>query len=201
MNKLGFNPTFILKLRKSLQNRGNGSYVRKLSLLIVLNIKIMCGCQQVMTKASDQKKDKFKGEATEKPVEVININTPPDNPTFKRLIRQLRDARKEVSRLKEEILTRRMKMKELMGMYHETLKLARFIARIFLPLHRKVKTRYRQKKSIQSQNRKLKEEFHSFKNDLAQRNLNVLVQDAIERNEPTIEGSYPTTRRSARLRK
>ena len=50
---------------------------------------------------------------------------------------------------------------------------------------------------------------------MAQRNLNVLVQAAIERDEPTVKrsiptkenyvsmmhGSYPTTRRSARLRK
>jgi hypothetical protein len=50
-----------------------------------------------MTKAPVQKKDKGKGETIEKPVEVINITTPPDNPTFKRLIRQLRDARKEIS--------------------------------------------------------------------------------------------------------
>ena len=54
-----------------------------------------------------------------------------------------------------------------------------------------------------------------FKNYLAQRNLNVLVQAAIEINataveriSPTkerdaamIEGSYPATRRSARLRR
>jgi hypothetical protein len=54
-----------------------------------------------------------------------------------------------------------------------------------------------------------------FKDELAQRNLNVLVQVAIERDEPTvkrsiptketdvamIEGSSPATRRSARLMK
>jgi hypothetical protein len=107
-----------------------------------------------MTKASVQKKDKGKGEATEKPVEVININTPPDNPTFKRLIRQLRDARKEVSHLKGERLTERRKMKELMDMYNETLDLARFTTRRFFPLHRKLKTLYRKNRSIQSQNKK-----------------------------------------------
>jgi hypothetical protein len=48
---------------------------------------------------------KYKGKATEKPIEVIKIITPPSNPTFKRLIRELRKARKEVSRLKEESLT------------------------------------------------------------------------------------------------
>lgn len=77
-----------------------------------------------MTKASVQKKDKGKGETTEKPVEVINITTSPDNPTFKRLIRQLRDARKEVACLKGERLTERRKMSELMDMYNETLDLA-----------------------------------------------------------------------------
>jgi hypothetical protein len=47
-----------------------------------------------MIKASVQKKDKGKGEATEKHVEVINIITPFYNPTFKRLIRQLRAYKK-----------------------------------------------------------------------------------------------------------
>jgi hypothetical protein len=56
---------------------------------------------------------------------------------------------------------------------------------------------------------------HHFKDELAQRNLNVLVQDAIERDEPRVkrsipakekyvamtEGSSPTTRRSTRLTK
>jgi hypothetical protein len=101
-----------------------------------------------MTKALVQKKDKGKGETIEKPVEVINITTPPDNPTFKRLIRQLRDARKEIVHLKGERLTERKKMSELMDMYNETLDLARFTARIFLPLHRQLQTLYRQNKRL-----------------------------------------------------
>jgi hypothetical protein len=47
-----------------------------------------------------------------------------------------------------------------------------------------------------------------FKDDLAQRNLNVLAQDVIERNPPAIErnpvateGSAIVTRRSSRLRR
>jgi hypothetical protein len=47
-----------------------------------------------------------------------------------------------------------------------------------------------------------------FKDDLSQRNLNVLAQDAIERSAPAIERSAPATeisvvatRRSARLRR
>jgi hypothetical protein len=124
------------------------------------------------------------------------------------LIRQLRDARKEVSRLKGEILTERRKMKELMDMYNETLDLARFTTRRFLPLHRKLKTLYRQNKSIQSQNRKLKEELYPFKDDLSQRNLNFLAKLVVEKSAPAkernvaaTEGSSSATRRSARLRR
>jgi hypothetical protein len=139
---------------------------------------------EVMAKAFVQKKDKGKGEATEKLVEIINIITTPYNPTFKRLIRQLKDARKDVYHLKEEILTERKKMKELMDMYNETLDFARFTTRRFFPVHRKLKNLYRKRRIFQSQNRNLKEELQPLKNYLAQRNLNVLVQAAIERNEP-----------------
>jgi hypothetical protein len=64
------------------------------------------------------------------------------------LIRQLRDARKEVACLKVEILTERRKMKEVMDMYNETLDLVRFTRRIFLPLHRQLKTLYSKKKAF-----------------------------------------------------
>jgi hypothetical protein len=63
-----------------------------------------------MTKASIQNKDKGKGEATENPIEIIDIISPPDNPTFKRLIKKVTDARNEFSHLKEKILTKRRKM-------------------------------------------------------------------------------------------
>jgi hypothetical protein len=33
-------------------------------------------------------------------VKTVHVTTPPDSQTFKRLIRQLRDARKEVAKLK-----------------------------------------------------------------------------------------------------
>jgi len=106
-------------------------------------------------------------------------------------------------------------MKELMDMYNEILHLERFSERRDFPLHRKLKTLYRKNRSFQSQNRNLKEELQPFKDALAQRNLNIQVQDAIETDEsavkrstPTkeryvamIEGSSPTTRRSARVRK
>jgi hypothetical protein len=46
----------------------------------------------VMDRASMQ--HKFKDKVIEKPIEVINISTPPSNPVFKKLIRHLREARK-----------------------------------------------------------------------------------------------------------
>jgi hypothetical protein len=76
-------------------------------------------------------------------IEVININNPPSSHTFKRLIRQLREARKEVARLKEEGLEDRRKMKELMDNYNNTLDLAKFSARRAPPLHKKLNNLYR----------------------------------------------------------
>jgi hypothetical protein len=47
-------------------------------------------------------------------------------------------------------MTERKKMSELMDMYNETLDLARFTARKFLPLHRQLQTLYRLNRSLQS---------------------------------------------------
>jgi hypothetical protein len=44
-------------------------------------------------------------------VETVHVTTPPDNQTFKRLIKQLRDARKEMAQLKEKFMSNRVKMK------------------------------------------------------------------------------------------
>jgi len=54
-----------------------------------------------------------------------------------------------------------------MDMYSETLDLVRFSARGALPLRRKLKILYRQNKSFQSKNIKLKEELQHFKDELA----------------------------------
>jgi hypothetical protein len=83
-------------------------------------------------------------------VETVHVTTPPGNQTFKRLIRQLRDARKEVAQLKEEAMSVRVKMKELMDGYNHTLDLARFAARKAQHLHRQLKNLYRQNKGFQS---------------------------------------------------
>ena len=50
-------------------------------------------------------------ETMKNPLETVHVTTPPDNQTFKRLIRQLRDARKEVAQLKEEAMSNRVNMK------------------------------------------------------------------------------------------
>jgi hypothetical protein len=46
-------------------------------------------------------------ETEKNPVGTVHVTTPPESQTFKRLIRQLRDARKEVSHLKEEDMIHR----------------------------------------------------------------------------------------------
>jgi hypothetical protein len=102
-------------------------------------------------------KQKYEGEAMKNLVEVINLNTPPSNHIFKILIRQLREARKEVACLKAEGLEDKRKTKELMDNYNNTLDLSKFTARRALPLHKKINNLYRLNKGFHSQNRKLKE--------------------------------------------
>jgi len=104
--------------------------------------------EESITKAHVQKKYKGKGENVEKPMEIIDITTPHDKSTFNRIIRQLRYARKEIVHLKGERLTKRKNMSKLMDMYNETLDLARFTTRRFVPLHRKIQTLYRKNKSL-----------------------------------------------------
>jgi hypothetical protein len=113
-------------------------------------------------------------------------------------------------------------MKDLMDNYRNTLDLAIFVARRDLPLHKLLKNLYRQNINFQSQNRKLKAKLQHFKDEVAQRNLNVLVEDAIEKEKPVVkkfihaikklvttegnqafvpDGIPPSTRRSVKLMK
>jgi hypothetical protein len=111
-------------------------------------------------------------EETEKnPFETMHNTSPPGSQTFKRLIRQLKDAIKEVAQLKKDSMSDRTKMIELMDGYSHTLDLARFAARRAQPLHRQLKNIYRQNKGFQSQNRKIKAELKNFQDEVAQRNL------------------------------
>jgi hypothetical protein len=43
------------------------------------------------------------------------------NPTFKRLRRQLKDAKTEIDKLKKEDLDSRIKLKEMLDIYEETI--------------------------------------------------------------------------------
>jgi hypothetical protein len=56
---------------------------------------------------------KGKSKALEKPIEIIDVTTPQEesNPTFKRLKRQLKEARVEVDKLKSEDSRYRKKLK------------------------------------------------------------------------------------------
>jgi hypothetical protein len=62
-------------------------------------------------------KGKGKDEVVEKNIEFIDITIPWENPTFKRLNRQLKEARNEIYNLKGEGLVDRKKMKDIMDMY------------------------------------------------------------------------------------
>ena len=68
-------------------------------------------------------------ENEKKPIETVHVTAPLESHTFKRLIRQLRGARKEVAELKIEAMSDKVKMKELMDGYSHTLDLTRFVAR------------------------------------------------------------------------
>jgi hypothetical protein len=126
-------------------------------------------------------------ETEKKPVETVHVTTPPDSQTFKIFIRQLRDDRKEVAHLKVEYMTHMAQMKELMDGYRHTLDLARFATRKAQPLHRQLQNLYRQNKGFQSQNRELKAELQHFQDEVAQRNLQVLVESAIEKETPVVK--------------
>ena len=56
--------------------------------------------------------------------------------TYKRLIKQLRDARREIAHLKEQDKVHLAQMNELMIGYNHTLDLARFTVRKALPLRK-----------------------------------------------------------------
>ena len=79
---------------------------------------------------------KGKSVPIKNPIEIVDIKTPPENPTFKRLNRHLKEARTEISKLKREDLVEKKKLSDIMDMYHGTLEKANFIAKRFRPLHR-----------------------------------------------------------------
>jgi hypothetical protein len=48
------------------------------------------------------------------PIEIVDITTTPENPTFKRPNRQLKEAITEIAKLKREELVEKNKLNELM---------------------------------------------------------------------------------------
>jgi hypothetical protein len=137
------------------------------------------------TETSAQQKDKV--QFSKKPMEVIDINTPPheSNPTFKRLRRQLKDAKTEIDKLKKEDLESRIKLKDMLDLYEETIDKARFMAKRSFPLHRKLKNVYKQKRACQAEIRKLKAELQPFKEKVEKRNLDMLAKVATRRSTRT----------------
>jgi hypothetical protein len=93
-----------------------------------------------------------------KPAETAHVPNPLGSQTYKRLIKQLRDARREIARLKADDKVHLAQMNELMIGYNHTLDLARFAVRKALPLCKQLKNIYRQNRDFQSQNRKIKAE-------------------------------------------
>jgi hypothetical protein len=71
-----------------------------------------------------------------KSVDTMHVSTPPGDQTFKILIKQLKESRKEVAKLKKKSMSERVNMIDLMDGYSHTLDLARFAARRTQPLHR-----------------------------------------------------------------
>jgi hypothetical protein len=140
-------------------------------------------------------------ESEENPINTEHATVPPNSHTYKRLIKQLRDARKEITHLKVEDKVHLDQMEEIMVGYNHTLELARFATRKALPLHKQLKNLYRQNRGFQSQNRKLKAELKHFQDEAAQRNLQVLVEDVIEDDKSTTKESTATLKKLVNAKK
>jgi cell division septum initiation protein DivIVA len=80
-------------------------------------------------------------------------------------------------------------MNELMNGYNHTLDLARFAVRKDLPIRKQLKNLYRQNRGFQAQNKNLKAELKHFQDEVTQKNLQVLVEAAIEYDKPVAKES------------
>ena len=70
------------------------------------------------------------------PIETAHVPNPLSNQTYKILIKQLRDVRREITCLKEEYKVHLSQMNEIMIGYNHTLDLERFAVRKALPLRK-----------------------------------------------------------------
>jgi hypothetical protein len=82
-------------------------------------------------------------ESEKKPSETVHGTVPHDGQTYKRLIKHLRDARKEIAHLKAEDKVNLDQMKELMDGCNHTFELEIFVARRAQPLHRQLMNLYK----------------------------------------------------------
>jgi hypothetical protein len=73
----------------------------------------------------------------------------------------------------------------MLDLYEETIDKARFMAKRFSPLHRKLKNVYKQKRACQAEIRKLKAELQPFREEVAKRNLDMLAKVATRRSTRT----------------
>jgi hypothetical protein len=84
--------------------------------------------------------------------------------------------------LKKENLEARIKLKDILELYEETIDKSIYMAKRYLPLHRKLKNVYKQKKYCQVEIKKLKVELQPFKEQVEKRNLNILAKVATRRS-------------------
>jgi hypothetical protein len=91
----------------------------------------------------------------------------------------------EARRSIKEDLETRIKLKDMLDLYEETIDKARYMAKRSLPIHRKLKNVYKQKRACQAEIRKLKAELHPFKEKVAKRNLDMLAKVATRRSTKT----------------
>jgi hypothetical protein len=92
-------------------------------------------------------------------------------------------------------------MTKLMDGCSHTLDLERFSARRAQPVHRHLKNLYRKNRGFRFHNRKLKAELKHFQDEIAQRNLQVLVEDAIENDKPAAKESTATLKNLVNAKK
>jgi hypothetical protein len=97
--------------------------------------------EKVSVRALIQRKGK--SVPIKEPIEIVDITTPPENPTLKRPNRHLKEARTEIAKLKREDLVEKKKISDFMDKYHGTLEKDKFIDKIFIPLHRHIGNLYR----------------------------------------------------------
>jgi hypothetical protein len=82
-------------------------------------------------------------------------------------------------------LDSKIKLKEMLDIYEETIDKSRIMAKRYFLLHMQLKNVYRQKRACQAEIRKLKAELQPFKEEVEKRNLDMLAKLATRRSTGT----------------